>query len=85
MTKIFSKELPDDCEKAINELKKLKVYREMNDDVIDNFADVWFRVQLECDLFEWGEDTNVLTKRSYDGAMRWLNKWKKLYDKYEDK
>lgn len=40
MVKIFQKELPADCEKAIRELIKLKVYIVMDDDRIENFSDV---------------------------------------------
>lgn len=45
MVKIFQKELPADCEKAIRELIKLKVYIVMDDDRIENFSDVWWKVQ----------------------------------------
>ena len=85
MAKIFGTELPDECMKAITELKKLKVYKAMNDDIIDNFADVWFRVQHECDMYEEGEDSNELSYQSYIGAMNWLDRYKDLYRKYEDK
>lgn len=85
MVKIFGTELPNDCEKAIKELKKLRVYSIMNDDYIDNFADVWFRVQHECDMYEEGEESNELSYQSYIGASNWLDRWRDLYDKYEDK
>lgn len=52
MVKIFQKELPADCEKAIRELIKLKVYIVMDDDRIENFSDVWWKVQHECDMYE---------------------------------
>lgn len=78
-------ESPDDCKKAITSLKKLKVYFAMNDDTIDNFADVWFRVQHECDMYEEMQDSNELTYQSYIGAKNWLEKWRHLYIKYEDK
>lgn len=85
MVEIFDRELPDDCKKAITSLKKLKVYFAMNDDTIDNFADVWFRVQHECDMYEEMQDSNELTYQSYIGAKKWLEKWRHLYIKYEDK
>lgn len=83
MSKIFRKELPNDCDEAIKQLKKLKVYRVMNDDVIDNFSDVWFRVQHECDMYEEGEDSNELVYQSYIGAKNWLDRWEDLYKKYD--
>lgn len=85
MVEIFDRELPDDCKKAITSLKKLKVYFAMNDDTIDNFADVWFRVQHECDMYEEMQDSNELAYQSYIGAKKWLEKWRHLYIKYEDK
>lgn len=85
MVEIFDRELPNDCKKAITALKKLKVYFAMNDDTIDNFADVWFRVQHECDMYEEMQDSNELTYQSYIGAKNWLEKWRHLYIKYEDK
>lgn len=85
MVKIFGTELPDDCEKAIKELKKLRVYSVMDDDYIDNFADVWFRVQHECDMYEEGEESNELSYQSYIGASNWLDRWRDLYYEYEDK
>lgn len=84
MAKIFRTELPQECDKAIKELKRLKVYRIMNDDMIENFADVWFRVQTECDLFEYG-DNEDMTEQNYNASIKWLNRWEDLYDKYEDK
>ena len=83
MVKIFGKELPDDCEKAIKELKKLNVYYIMNDDTINNFSDVWFRVQHETDMYNEGQESNMLCYQSYIGAMNWLNRWEDLYNKYE--
>ena len=53
MVEIFDRELPDDCKKAITALKKLKVYFAMNDDTIDNFADVCFRVQHNFTSLEY--------------------------------
>lgn len=85
MVKIFQKELPADCEKAIRELIKLKVYIVMDDDRIENFSDVWWKVQHECDLYEEKQDSNELTYQSYVGAKNWLSKWEKLYIKYNDK
>lgn len=61
MVKIFQKELPADCEKAIRELIKLKVYIVMDDDRIENFSDVWWKVQHECDMYEEKQDSNELT------------------------
>ena len=71
MVKIFQKELPADCEKAIRELI--------------NFSDVWWKVQHECDMYEEKQDSNELTYQSYVGAKNWLSKWEKLYIKYNDK
>ena len=85
MVKIFQKELPADCENAIRELIKLKVYIVMDDDRIENFSDVWWKVQHECDMYEEKQDSNELTYQSYVGAKNWLSKWEKLYIKYNDK
>ena len=84
MVKIFGAELPDECTKAISELKRLKVYKIMSNDYIDSFADVWFRVQHECDMYI-EEDIREMNAQAYKGAKRWLEKYKHLYRKYEDK
>ena len=60
MVKIFQKELPADCEKAIRELIKLKVYIVMDDDRIENFSDVWWKVQHECDMYEEKQDLSLI-------------------------
>ena len=79
MVEIFDRELPNDCKKAITALMKLKVYFVMNDDTIDNFADVWFRVQHECDMYVDMQDSYELTYQSYIVAKNWVENWRHLY------
>lgn len=81
--KIFGAVMPDDCDKAITELKRLSVYNVMNDDCTETFADVWFHVQHECDMYEEGEYSNCLTYQGWVGASNWLERYRDLYDKYE--
>lgn len=75
--------VPEDCESALRELKKLAVSKYRNDDCEDNFADVWFHIQHECDMYEEEEDSNSLTDGEYRKAKNWLNKYRLLYNKYE--
>ena len=78
-------EVPKDCEKALKELGKLAVSRYRNDDCEETFADVWWHVQHECDMYEEEQDSNCLTFRSYNSAKAWLYKYENLYKKYETK
>jgi len=77
--------VPTDCEKALKELNKLAVCKYRNDDCEENFADVWFHVQHECDMYEEGQASNCLNSRSYIAAKNWMGKYKHLYYKYESK
>lgn len=76
-------DVPNDCEKALKELSKLAVCRYRNDDCEENFADVWWHIQHECDMYEEQQDSNCLTARSYSSAKNWLDKYEDLYRKYE--
>lgn len=78
----FKYDVPEDCVNALNELKRMRVYRVMDDDCENNFADTWFHVRHECDMYEWDEGSNELTHSTYTTAKAWVVKYRHLYDKY---
>ena len=77
-TSAFGVEFNGKSADAVNELKKLKVFKIMNTDAIENFDDVWFRVRHECDMYE-EEDIREMNAQGYKGAKNWLDRWKNLY------
>ena len=79
----FKYDAPEDCVKALNELRRMGVYKVMNDDWEQNFSDTWFHVQHECDMFEEDEASNSLTSSTYKTAKIWLKKYRDLYSKYK--
>lgn len=84
----WSFEVPEDCKKALQELSRMKVCDLRSDDEENSFADVWWHVQHEVDLFEeeqydWREE-DLLTPKTYATAKRWLEKYNNLYVKYDD-
>lgn len=96
MEKTFWEAIPEDCKKAIGELKRLKAHRIAGYDHERTFADVWWCILHEVDLYEEGEyraedyiadgypeeAKYCLTLANAQAADRWLIKWGKLFDKY---
>ena len=82
----FWDNIPDDCKKAISELIKLKVYHCLALDHEETFADVWWLVLHEVDMFVEGEFTannGGMTKQQALRADSWLIRWLPLFDKYK--
>lgn len=98
MAKTFWEEIPEDCKKAINELKRLKVHRLAGYDHERTFADVWWCILHEVDLYADGEyraedfiadgyPEEAKYSMNFKQAQRadaWLIRWCKLFDKYKD-
>ena len=91
----FWKHIPEDCEKAIKELKRLKVFGLCAWDYEETFADVWWLVLHEVYLYEegefcrearrsvWGEgDPEAMNLKQAQAADRWLCRWNDLANKY---
>lgn len=96
--KDFWKNIPDDCKKAIKELNRLKVVRLLATDYEETFADVWWLVLHEVDLYEEGEfcreasrsifgegDPEAMNLKQAQAADRWLVRWNDLATKYSKK
>ena len=96
--KDFWKNIPEDCVKAIKELERLKVCRLIATDYEETFADVWWLVLHEVDMYAegefcqeasrciWGEgDQQAMNIRNAEAADRWLVKWLPLFNKYKDR
>jgi hypothetical protein len=92
----FWDNIPADCIKAINELKRLKVYNLIATDYEETFSDVWWLVLHEVDLYAEGEfcqeasrcdwaDPSAMNIRHCQSADRWLVKWLPLFNKYTDR
>ncbi len=83
----FWDNIPDDCKKAINELKRMKVFNLCGFDYEETFADVWWSVLHEVDLYEEGEFCKEASRSMYGGdpeamsfkqavsADKWLVRW----------
>lgn len=84
----FEKRIPEDCKQAIKELKRLRVYNlAALDDCIKSFADVWWMVLHEIDMYVEGEYTTEdggLTLKQARRADAWLIKNVSLFNKYRD-
>ena len=90
----FWSRIPEDCKKAISELKKLKVHRLCAYDYEETFADVWWLVLHEVDLYaegEYGSDGEFtftepcfLNKSQAKNADKWLIKYLHLFNKYKN-
>ena len=94
--KDFWKNIPEDCQKAIKELNRLKVSAMLATDYEETFSDVWWLVLHEVDLYAEGEfcqeasrcdwpDPTAMNIRNAQAADRWLVKWLPLFNKYKDK
>ena len=95
MGQSFWKNIPEDCEKAIKELKRLKVFNLCAWDYDETFADVWCLVLHEVDMYEEGEfcreasrsifgegDPQAMNLKQAQTADRWLVRWEELAWKY---
>ena len=95
--KSFWNNIPEDCKKAINELKRLKVYGLLALDYEETFCDVWWLTLHEVDLYEEGEfcreagrsafgegDPEAMNLKQAQAADRWLVRWNDLFNKYAD-
>lgn len=93
--KDFWSNIPEDCKKAISELKRLKVFNLCAWDYEETFADVWWLVLHEVDMYEEGEfckeasrsiygegDPQAMDIRQAKKADAWLIRWNVLAFKY---
>ncbi len=93
----FWDNIPDDCKKPIAELKRMKVFRCCGFDYEETFADVWWLVLHEVDLYEEGEfcreasrsrfgdgDPSAMNLKQAQAADRWLVRYEELFNKYKD-
>jgi len=93
--KDFWSNIPEDCKKAISELKRLKVFKLCAWDYEETFADVWWLVLHEVDMYEEGEfckeasrstygegDPQAMDIRQAKKADAWLIRWNVLAYKY---
>lgn len=87
--------MPEDCKKAISELKRMKVFRCCAFDYEETFADVWWAVLHEVDMYVEGEfcreasrscygegDPEAMNYRQALTADKWLIRWNDLAIKY---
>ena len=94
----FWTNIPEDCKKAIRELRRLKVFGLCAWDYEETFADVWWLVLHEVDMYEEGEfckeasrsiwhvvEPDAMDIRQAQRADRWLVKWLDLFNKYKAK
>ena len=93
----FWANIPADCKKAINELKRMKVNRLAGYDHERNFADVWWCILHEVDLYADGEyraedfiadgypeeAKYSLNLKQAQTADKWLVRWVHLFNKYK--
>jgi hypothetical protein len=92
--KDFWSNIPDDCKKAISELKRLKVHKIAGYDYEDTFADVWWLILHEVDMYAEGEygsdgdfnvtDSAFMNKTQAKRADQWLIKYVDLFNKYKN-
>lgn len=79
--KDFWENIPADCEKAIRELKRMKVFELLGFDFEATFADVWWLVLHEVDMYTEGYE-RLMRKNQAQTADRWLVRWSELATKY---
>ena len=93
----FWDHIPEDCRKAISELKRMKVYSCCAWDYEKSFADVWWNVLHEVDMYVEGEFCREASRSHYGSgepdAMNlsqakkadvWLIRWIDLFNAYKD-
>ena len=91
----FWTHIPDDCKKAISELRRMKVNNLLARDMEETFADVWWLVLHEVDMYAEGEfcreasrsyygegEPNAMNMKQAQAADRWLVRWNELAIKY---
>lgn len=89
--KEFWENIPDDCKKAISELKRMKMFGCMALDYEKTFADVWWLALHEIDMYvegEFGQESwhNIQGGMNRQQAKRgdeWLVRWLPLFNKYK--
>jgi len=84
--KEFWDNIPEDCTKAITELKRMKVFGCCAWDFEEDFSDVWWLVLHEVDMFVEGEFTakdGGMTKAQAKRADDWLIRYLPLFNKYK--
>lgn len=94
--KDFWTDVPDDCKKAMKELKRLKVYRLCAWDWEETFSDVWWLVLHEVDMYAEGEfcreasrsyyhegEPDAMNLKQAQTADKWLVRWLDLFNKYK--
>ena len=82
----FWTRIPEDCKKAISELKRMKVCSCCAWDYEDSFAQVWWLVLHEVDMWVEGEFRAVdggMTRQQAKKADDWLIKYLPLFNKYK--
>lgn len=87
----FWRNIPQDCEKAIAELKRLKMFDCMALDYEKTFADVWWLALHEIDMYaegEFGQEAwhNIrggMNKAQAKKGDAWLIKYLPLFNKYK--
>lgn len=98
MERTFWEEIPQDCKKAIGELKRLKAHKLAGYDHERTFADVWWCILHEVDLYADGEYCSedmiaegfpeeakyCMNRKQAQRADEWLIRWCYLFDKYKD-
>ncbi len=88
--KEFWDEIPEDCKKAISELRRMKVYSCCAWDFEEDFSDVWWLVLHEIDMYvegefgieTWHNDIGGMNKAQAKRADQWLIRHLHLYNKY---
>ena len=83
----FWHNIPEDCTKAISELKRLKVCSLLALDYEETFSNVWWLVLHEVDMFVEGYCTandGGMTKQQAQRADNWLVRWLPLFNKYKN-
>lgn len=85
--KDFWSAIPEDCQKAISELKRLKVFGCCGFDFEEDFSDVWWLVLREVDLYVddmFRIEEGGLTKKQAQKAEEWLIMYLPLFNKYKN-
>lgn len=89
--KDFWDEIPEDCKKAISELKRMKVFGCCAWDYEEDFSDVWWLVLHEVDMWVEGEfgveswhidNTGGMNRAQAKRADNWLIRYLPLFNKY---
>lgn len=91
--KEFWDAIPDDCKKAISELKRMKVFGCCAWDFEEDFSDVWWLVLHEVDMWVEGEfgmeawhleSGCGMNRAQAKRADEWLIRYLPLFNKYKN-